>query len=262
MSRQAVAAAPARALPDRVPAPLPRPSAPRRVSGPVRRSLAAPHRGTLARVLDAPVLERLLRGRVWIAIVGVALLGIVAMQVTILRLGATIGASVTRIQQLEQSNQSEETQIARLQPGGDIAATAAKLGMVYPPAGDLVYLGTGGEQAAIAAASITRPTAPLVSSAPASALTAPLWSAGAATSTAAVGAPATVSTAAGGTASTTGTAAPQQGTTTTQTSTGTPTDQTSAGSTQSPIGTTTGTPTSTTTGAGGGSTAPGSVAGG
>ena len=153
MSRQAVAAAPARALPDRVPLPLPRPSAPRRVSGPVRRPLAAPRRRTAARVLDAPVLERLLRGRVWIAIVGVALLGIVAMQVAILRLGASIGASVTRIQQLEQSNQSAETQIARLQPGGDVANTAAKLGMLYPPAGDLVYLngerGTSGDRSRI-----------------------------------------------------------------------------------------------------------------
>ena len=253
MSRQAVAAAPARALPDRVPAPLPRPSAPRRVSGPVRRPLTAPRRGTLARLLDAPVLERLLRGRVWIAIVGVALLGIVAMQVTILRLGASIGASVTRIQQLEQSNQSAETQIARLQPGGDIATTAAKLGMVYPPAGDLVYLRAGAGQAAIAAASITRPTAPMVSSAPPSALTAPLSNAGAVAGTGT-----TVSTAAESTASTAGTSAGQPVTTTTQTSAGTQTGQTSAGSTQAPPVTT----TSTAAGAGGGSAAPGSAAGG
>lgn len=260
MSRQAVAAAPARALPDRVPAPLPRPSAPRRVSGPVRRPLTAPRRGTLARVLDAPALERLLRGRVWIAIVGVALLGIVAMQVTILRLGASIGASVTRIQQLEQSNQSAETQIARLQPGGDIATTAAKLGMVYPPAGDLVYLRAGAGQAAIAAASITRPTAPLVSNAPPPALTAPLSNAGAATSTALpAGTGTTVSTAAGTTASTAGTSAGQQTTATTQTPAGTQTGQTTAGSTQAPPPVT---PTSTAAGAGGGSTAPGSAAGG
>jgi len=207
-------------------------------------------------VLDAPALERLLRGRVWIAIVGVALLGIVAMQVAILRLGASIGASVTRVQQLEQSNQSAETQIARLQPGGDVANTAAKLGMLYPPAGDLVYLTAGAGQAAIAAASITHPTAPLVSSAPPAALTAPLSSASAATST---GMPAGT----GGTASTATTSAGQQtttttqSTTTTQTSAATQTGQTSAGSTPPPPVT----PTSTTAGAGGGSAAPGSAAG-
>jgi len=202
-------------------------------------------------VLDAPVLERLLRGRVWIAIVGVALLGIVAMQVAILRLGASIGASVTRIQQLEQSNQSAETQIARLQPGGDVANTAAKLGMLYPPAGDLVYLTAGAGQAAIAGASITHPTAPLVSSAPPAALTAPLSSVGAATST---GVPAgTVST-----ASTPTTSAGQQTTTTTQTPAATQTGQTSPGSTPPPPPVT---PTSTTAGAGGGSAAPGSAAG-
>ncbi len=246
MSRQAVAAAPARALPDRVPVPLPRPSAPRRVSGPVRRPLAARRRRTAARVLDAPVLERLLRGRVWIAIVGVALLGIVAMQVAILRLGASIGASVTRIQQLEQSNQSAETQIARLQPGGDVANTAAKLGMLYPPAGDLVYLNASAGQAAIAAASITRPTAPLVSSAPPAALTAPLSSTQLPAGT-------------GGTASTATTSAGQPATTTTPTSAGTQSGQTISGSTQAPPAVT---PTSTTAGAGGGSTAPGSAPGG
>ena len=160
---------------------------------------------------------------------------------------------MTRIQQLEQSNQSAETQIARLQPGGDIATTAAKLGMVYPPAGDLVYLRAGAGQAAIAAASITRPTAPLVSSAPPSALTAPLSNAGAVAGTVT-----TVSTAAESTASTAGTSAGQPVTTTTQTSAGTQTGQTSAGSTQAPPVT----PTSTAAGAGGGSAAPGSAAGG
>ena len=119
-------------------------------------------------------LDRLLRGRVWIALVAFALLGIVAMQVTMLRLGASIGASVNRIQQLEQANQNAATNIARLEPGGGVASKAAKLGMVYPPAGNVVYLHNGPGLAGVGAASITRPTAALVSSAQSAALTAPV----------------------------------------------------------------------------------------
>jgi len=168
-------AARARALAAPAPAPLRPPIAPRRVSGPVRRGQpAARPQGAIVRVLDAPFLDRLLRGRVWIALVAFALLGIVAMQVTMLRLGASIGASVNRIQQLEQANQNAATNIARLEPGGTVATKAAKLGMVYPPAGNVVYLHNGPGLAGIAAASITRPTAPLVSSAQSAALTAPV----------------------------------------------------------------------------------------
>lgn len=174
MSPQA-AAARARAVAAPAPAPLRPPIMPRRVSGPVRRRQPATRpRGAIVRVLDAPFLDRLLRGRVWIALVAFALLGIVAMQVTMLRLGASIGASVTRIQQLEQANQNAATNIARLEPGGGVASKAAKLGMVYPPPGNVVYLRNSPGLAGLAAASITRPTAPLVSSVQAAALTAPV----------------------------------------------------------------------------------------
>lgn len=175
MSPQATAAARSRAVAAPAPAPLRRPIAPRRVSGPVRRpQVAARQYSAVVRLLDSPFLVRLLRGRVWIALVAFALFGIVAVQVTILRLGASIGASVTRIQQLEQANQTAATEIARLEPGGDVASKAAALGMVYPPAGDVVYLHAASGLAATAAASITRPTAPLVSTAHSAVLTAPV----------------------------------------------------------------------------------------
>jgi Meckel syndrome type 1 protein len=176
VSPQAAAAARVRAAAAPARAPLRRPIAPRRVSGPVvrRQPVAAPAHSALVRILDAPFLGRLLRGRVWIALVAAALLGIVAMQVAILRLGAGIGASVTRIQQLEQANQSATTAIAGLEPGGGVASKAAKLGMVYPPAGDVGYLHFRPGLAAKAAESITRPTAPLVSASQSAALTAPV----------------------------------------------------------------------------------------
>ena len=170
-ARSRSAAAPARA-------PLRQPLAPRRVSGPARRpgGVARPlprHSGPFARLLDAPFLDRLIRGRIWIALVGFALLGIVAMQVEILRLGSSIARSVTEIQHLTQVNEAAETAIAQAEPGRNIASEAASLGMVYPPAGNIVYLGYHAGDALTAANSITLPTAPLFT-APAAGLTAPI----------------------------------------------------------------------------------------
>jgi cytoskeletal protein RodZ len=122
----------------------------------------------LTRLLDAPFLDRLVRGRTWIALVASALLGIVAMQVTILRLGTTIGRSVNEIQQLTQQNESAETRIAALEPGRDVASEAASLGMVYPPAGDVEYLRYRPGDASRAASLAGPPTVPSIAPAPAS----------------------------------------------------------------------------------------------
>jgi hypothetical protein len=161
-----------------VAAPLRQPIAPRRVSGPTRHPRAAPisplrQRHPLVLLLDAPFLDRLIRGRAWIALVGFALLGIVAMQVAILRLGASIGRSVSQIEQLTQQNETVATAIAGLQPGQNVALEASALGMVYPPDDNIDYLRYNAGDAALAAASIGPPTVPLLVS-PNSSLTAPL----------------------------------------------------------------------------------------
>jgi hypothetical protein len=177
MTPPSAAAARSRSAAAAAPAPLRQPVAPRRVSGPARHPRAAPRAtrqsSPVARLLDAPFLDRLIRGRVWIALVAFALLGIVAMQVAILRLGASIAHSVTEIQHLTQINEAAETTIAQAEPGRNVASEAASLGMVYPPAGNVVYLRYGAGDAASAAASITLPTAPLFTPAAAS-LTAPI----------------------------------------------------------------------------------------
>jgi len=168
------AAARARAA---VAAPLRQPIAPRRVSGPTRHPRAAPlsplRQHPLVVLLDAPFLDRLIRGRAWIALVGFALLGIVAMQVAILRLCASIGRSVSQIEQLTQQNETVATAIAGLQPGQNVALEASALGMVYPPDDNIDYLRYNAGDAALAAASIGPPTVPLLVS-PNSSLTAPL----------------------------------------------------------------------------------------
>src|SRR4051812_16522752 len=135
-------------------APTQRP--PRRISGPSRSkpdprasatAATAVARPPLAmrlgvramRVGDARVLDRLVRGRAWIALVAVALMGIVFMQVSMLRLNAGISRAVTAADTLERQNSTMRADISELDSGARIQDVAARLGMVTPAAGDVRY---------------------------------------------------------------------------------------------------------------------------
>lgn len=122
---------------------------PRRVSGPVRpRAVAAgvalpPRTGVFERIRGIPdrrVVDRLLRGRLCIWVIGVMLGGIVAMQVSQLRLNAGISRAVITAQTLERKNSDLESSIARATSGDRVRAAAASDGMVDPPAGDTRFL--------------------------------------------------------------------------------------------------------------------------
>jgi len=125
-----------------------RPVHPRRVSGPLRPLPAgSPARrgntGVFERLRALPehrVVDRLLRGRVWIWLIGVLLGGIVAMQVSLLKLNAGIGRAVTTAGTLERQNAHLEAEIARLSSGERIRAAAADEGMVMPSAGAVAFL--------------------------------------------------------------------------------------------------------------------------
>jgi hypothetical protein len=124
----------------------------RRVSGPIARplpavALPAPTRrgttGVFERLRALPehrVVDRLLRGRAWIWLIGLMLGGIVAMQVSLLKLNSGISASVEQAATLERRNAALETEVAKLGAGERIQQTAAEEGMVAPPAGDVEYL--------------------------------------------------------------------------------------------------------------------------
>jgi cell division protein FtsL len=159
---------------------------PRRRSGPARPApkprtgTATPRQRTLAHALlsgaqrlgDARMLDRLVRGRLWLGIVAVALLGIVFMQVSLLRLNASVGVAVTKADTLERENSGLRGDISKLDSGERIQAVAAKLGMVMPPAGDVHFLDARGANAVLASTSITAPN-PVKDAAPAVATTAP-----------------------------------------------------------------------------------------
>ncbi|MGH2947537.1 MAG: hypothetical protein ACRDPC_15005, partial [Solirubrobacteraceae bacterium] len=84
--------------------------------------------------------DRLLRGRVWIWLIGVLLGGIVAMQVSLLKLNAGISRAVTTTGTLERQNADLEADIARLSSGERVRATALAQGMVMPSAGAVEFL--------------------------------------------------------------------------------------------------------------------------
>jgi len=163
---------------------------PRRISGPSRpkrdpRAGATAAAGTLRpplamrlgtramRVGDARVLDRLVRGRAWIALMAIGLMGIVFMQVSLLKLNAGISRAVTAADTFDRQNSSLREEISKLDSGERIQSVAAKLGMVTPAAGDVHYLDGRGANGARAAASITAPKPVTPSAAPAAAASAP-----------------------------------------------------------------------------------------
>jgi cell division protein FtsL len=138
----------ARARTEHAPRTRTAPRHPRRVSGPLRPLPAgAPARrgntGVFERLRALPehrVLDGLLRGRAWIWVVGILLGGIVAMQVSLLKLNAGISRAVTTAGTLERQNADLEAQIARLSSSERIRATALEEGMVIPSAGEVQFL--------------------------------------------------------------------------------------------------------------------------
>ena len=144
MARAAAAAtapAPSRQRPERAPAPA------RRRSGPVapaRRSrpAAQPRPGApaaLARFVEAStngLLDRLLRGRLWVGCIGVLLAGIVFLNVSLLEIAHTS----TLASAIDRQNSSLRMRLAALDSTERIQRLAIARGMVFPLAGDYRYL--------------------------------------------------------------------------------------------------------------------------
>jgi hypothetical protein len=89
---------------------------------------------------DHPLLDRLIRGRVWIPLLGVMLAGIVAMQVEVLKLGASMGRSLQMNSQLSARNASLHESVASLSDDQRIEQLASSMGMVMPPPQAVAFL--------------------------------------------------------------------------------------------------------------------------
>jgi hypothetical protein len=165
--RSAAAPRPARAPGHRDPRrAAPGPRGPRRVSGPARgRSAPASRRTSLpARGLllirglpEHTLLDRIIRGRAWIPLLGVLLVGIVGMQVEILKLGTGMGRWIERSSTLSAKNEALQANVAALMDDQRIETLAAKMGMVMPDPTTLSFLSAQPGVAAQAAANIHSP---------------------------------------------------------------------------------------------------------
>lgn len=148
-------ATPKRAV--RRPRPLTAPHRPRRVSGPTRRArpeeLPARRRardpGVALRLIPAleslaqhRLLDRLIRGRGWIALVAFALIGIVTLQLGLLKLNGGIGRALEREALLQRQNAALSIENSEMAAGDRVVSLAAGKGMAFVSPRALRFLWT------------------------------------------------------------------------------------------------------------------------
>jgi hypothetical protein len=92
---------------------------------------------------DHPWLDRVVRGRAWIPLLGVLLVGIVAAQVEILKLGARMGRALEQTTNLTTQNEQLRGNVARLADDQRIERLADGMGLVFPPPGAVGYIDAG-----------------------------------------------------------------------------------------------------------------------
>jgi cell division protein FtsL len=117
-----------------------------------RPHVAAPSPAGLARATGAFVvslpestlLDRVIRGRIWIPLLGVLLVGIVAMQVAILKLNAGVGAAIQQTTSLQSRNDALRESVTGLSNEQRIETIAARHGMVMAPPDSVKFLHPGG----------------------------------------------------------------------------------------------------------------------
>ena len=108
---------------------------------------------------DSSLIDRLVRGRAWIPVLGVMLAGIVFMQVEILKLGSSMGRWIERSSTLSARNEQLRVTVAGLADDQRIESLAAGMGMVMPPASALGFLTVHGSSASAGVGHIHAPDA-------------------------------------------------------------------------------------------------------
>jgi hypothetical protein len=143
------AAAPARKAPAR--------KAPTRRKAPARRPggqlipIAAGAATAVRQLPDSSLMVRMTRGRAWIGVLGVLLVGIVAINVITLSFSATAGHIDRNITALEEENSLLSGRDARLYGSARVRHEAAGLGLVAASSDGISYLQASKQDVAIAA---------------------------------------------------------------------------------------------------------------
>ena len=145
MGRSSAAAVPARRPAPRRHSTRTRPAPQRRMSGAVAPAVALPARAPgasfarVARGRVGGVLDALLSGRGWIALVFLLLAGIVFFNVDLLQMNRDIARNAEKISALKRENARLRLDYARLGSSERIQEAAASLGLVLPAPGEVRY---------------------------------------------------------------------------------------------------------------------------
>jgi hypothetical protein len=143
------------ALPRRAPGALPRraPAAPRRAPRTRARRATASVGLPIAGLISPRRLIALgLRGRVWIGLLAVGLIGLITLQLIVLRLNTSIGQSLEQATRLSRENAAMAITNSEASSGEAIETLAHKLGMVALSPGELHFRRVAGSDGAQAAA--------------------------------------------------------------------------------------------------------------
>lgn len=119
------------------------PALPRTRPAPRRAPVPLAHR--VAGLAESRWLDRLLRGRLWIGLIAIGLIGLVFLQVSLLRVNAAMGADVERIDELTTKNAALNADINGKSSLDRVQAMANTLGLTLPPSGTVTFLGHDGE---------------------------------------------------------------------------------------------------------------------
>jgi hypothetical protein len=106
-------------------------------------AIASRMAGVALDVSASRLMDRVVRGRVWIGVIAFSLIGLVAMQVSMLKLNSGIGRAVQTISTLERSNSALRSDVTRLSAGERILPLAEAQGFVMPAPADVDYLRAG-----------------------------------------------------------------------------------------------------------------------
>jgi len=142
----------------RIPRPAPRITRPARRDAPAPATHGARALAFVRGLPDHSLTDRLVRGRAWIPILGVLLVGIVAMQVSLLRLNASMGRAIEQGSTLQTENGELRAQVASLRAVSRVERIASNMGMVMSTPAEMTFISP--RSAGIRAKAIADMTAP------------------------------------------------------------------------------------------------------
>jgi cell division protein FtsB len=86
------------------------------------------------------MVDRLVRGRAWIGLLGVLLIGLVGLNVSLLKLNAAAGRNAEWARKLRIENADLQARVSKLRSGQRIQDAARAMGFVMPAAASVHYL--------------------------------------------------------------------------------------------------------------------------